>query len=83
MTLQQEQAGLAERWPERYSWAYVDVARRQLSVLMQGMRTGVISPSARDTVRLTASLDDLDMQIMLLRQLIADSTAQGEQYQYH
>lgn len=75
MALQHEQAELAEQWPDRYAWAYVDVARRQLSVLTQRLRSGVMRPSARDTAHLRASLDDVDLQLTLLRQLVAESSS--------
>jgi hypothetical protein len=81
MTTQQNQTNGASRWPDIYPWAYIDAAKKQLSALSHGMREGIIRPSARDAARLNASLDDLAVQAVVLRQMVADITALDEQDQ--
>ena len=66
-------------WADLYSLAYIDVAKRQLSSLLKGMREGSIQPSATDAARMNAALDEVAVQVTILRHLLTDITVQLEQ----
>lgn len=63
------------QWMERYSWAYVDAAKTQLSLLQRSLSGGSLRPSLADAARLTAALDELGMQTVILRYILADVIA--------
>ena len=69
-----------DTWAERYSLAYIDVAKRQLGQLQQGLRAGSIHPSATDAARMNVALDEVARQVTSLRYLRSDITAQLGQY---
>ena len=64
------------QWMERYSWAYVDAAKTQLRLLQRSLSDGSLRPSLADATRLSAALDELGMQTVILRYLLADVIAQ-------
>jgi len=59
---------------DRYSWAYITAANTQLSLLVRGVSEGGIRPSASDVVRIREALDELAMQVVMLRHLLAERT---------
>jgi hypothetical protein len=73
--------GAVEPWTDRYPWAYIDAAKTQLGLLVHGMSRGSIRPSPSQVVHLDAALDDLVLQVALLRQMLADDTTHHEHYQ--
>lgn len=71
-----------EQWTNRYPWAYIDAAKTQLGLLVRGMSAGHIHPSLGDVSRLNAALDDLDLQVVVLRKMLAEVTARHEPYHW-
>lgn len=69
------QASSVGQWMERYSWAYVDAAKTQLRLLLRSLSDGSLRLSTADAARLTAALDELGMQTVILRYLLADVIA--------
>ena len=69
------QTSAVGQWMERYSWAYVDAAKTQLRLLQRSLSDGSLRPSLADATRLSAALDELGMQTVVLRYLLADIIA--------
>lgn len=71
----------AEQWTIRYPWAYVDAAKTWLGLLLRDMSAGHIRPSLGDVTHLNAALDDLALQAVVLRQMLAEVTARHGHHQ--
>lgn len=56
----------------QYCWAYINAANTQLSLLVRGISQGGICPSAADNMRISAALDELTLQVIMLRHLLAE-----------